>query len=195
MEVALVRPRRQVAELVRRRGIADRRREHRQVRQRRVPVDAGIEPLLVLTRVLDPLRIAGEVGLVGRLDRDHRAADLVPDPVQRRVHLSVAAGQRAHDDVRLDAGGGELVEAGDVVAAGGAEAVADVAHAELAQARLHRGEVPVGGVDPGEEEVHAHGVAEGARGLGGDERLRLRVRSGGGGCSGGESHQQDDDNE
>jgi hypothetical protein len=163
--------------------------------QRRVAVDAGVEALLVLASVLDPLGVAREVGLVRGLDRDHRAADLVPDPVQRGVHLSIPARQRADDDVRLDAHGGQLVEAVDVVVAGGAEAVADVAHAQLAQARLHRGEVPVGGVDPGEEEVDAHGVAERARRLGGDERLRLRVRPGGGRRSGGECHQQDGDNE
>ena len=181
VHVAAVEVRREVAQLRPRRRVDERGAEHRQRAELGIGVHARVEQLLVDLLLADPRRVALLVGLVGRLDRGDRAGQLVAHRVEVLLHPAGRVGEVAGDHVDLDAGLAEAPQAADPLDAGGADAVAHVANAQLAQPRQHRVEVRVGGrVRPADVGVHSDRVAEAARRLGGHERLvRLRRRGDG----------------
>ena len=109
---------------------------------------------------LDPLGISRDVRLVRSLHRVDGPADPVADDLQVLLKRGGALGQPAGTDARRDAIRGQPVHAIQLVLARAAEPVVDVTHAELAQPGPHSAEVAVGGVEPREADIDAHGVPE-----------------------------------
>ena len=177
MEVPPIEERRQVSEQGPSLAIHDARADHRQVRERTIALHARVELGLVGARVFDPLGISRDVRLVRSLHRVDGPADPVADDLQVPLKRGGALGQAAGADARRDAVRGQPPHAIELVLARAAEPVVDVTHAELAQPGPHSAEVAVGGVEPREADIDAHGVPERAgRGRRNERLVRVRGR-------------------